>query len=108
MLILYALGKIQRGDDRKLHFKQVDSDLRELLMEFGPPRKSYHPEQPYWRLQNDNLWEVEEAETLQRSMGKRDVSKTVLLKEDAKAGFKPEIQTTLLKDSYLIRQIASD
>ena len=28
------------------------------LFEFGPSRKSYHPEYPFWRLQNDGIWEV--------------------------------------------------
>ena len=31
----------------------IDGELRELLIEFGPGRKSYHPEYPFWRLQND-------------------------------------------------------
>jgi putative restriction endonuclease len=31
----------------------VDRDLRKLLIEFGPQRRSYHPEYPFWRLRND-------------------------------------------------------
>ena len=40
LLILYALGKIQQGKPRMLPYKQVRLDLKELLIEFGPDRKS--------------------------------------------------------------------
>jgi len=36
----------------------LEPDLERLLFEFGPPRKAYHPEYPFWRLQNDGVWEV--------------------------------------------------
>ncbi len=42
---------------RSIHYAKVDRDLRTLLAGFGPSRKSYHPEYPFWRLQKDGLWE---------------------------------------------------
>jgi hypothetical protein len=40
-------------------YKEAEPDLRALLREFGPPRKSDHPEQPFWRLQHDGVWTVQ-------------------------------------------------
>jgi putative restriction endonuclease len=54
LLILLALGALSRGQ-RSLSFEQVETKLVELLKEFGPTRKSYHAEYPFWRLQNDGL-----------------------------------------------------
>jgi len=48
LLVLYALGRWQSGQ-RDVTFRQVEPDLTLLLREFGPPRKSDHPEQPFWR-----------------------------------------------------------
>ena len=39
-------------------FREAEPELTALLREFGPPRKSDHPEQPFWRLQRDGVWVV--------------------------------------------------
>ena len=56
LLVLYAIGRWVRGDQGGITFGEVDRDLTDLLKEFGPPRRSYHPEYPFWRLQNDGVW----------------------------------------------------
>ena len=33
-----------------------------LLREFGPPRKNYKPQEPFWRMQKDKIWEVPRAD----------------------------------------------
>lgn len=57
LLILYALGRWQRGFP-EAPFLEAEPALIELLQRFGPRRKSDHPEQPFWRLQNDGVWTV--------------------------------------------------
>ena len=58
---LLALAAVQRGQDRFLRFAEIEERLKKLLIDFGPPRKSYHPEYPFWRLQNDgDFWEIPE------------------------------------------------
>src|SRR3954451_15204240 len=51
LLVLYALGRWQRGDTGDLPFDQLAPDVAGLLREFGPPRRCYHPEYPFWWLQ---------------------------------------------------------
>jgi putative restriction endonuclease len=69
LLLLYALAQASHGE-RDIPYVQVDEVLRGLLMEFGPSRKQYHPELPFWHLQSDGLWEVLDAETLPRRKGR--------------------------------------
>jgi putative restriction endonuclease len=57
LLMLYALGRLAQGDV-EVSYRQVEKDVSALLREFGPPRKSDHPEQPFWRLQRDGVWTV--------------------------------------------------
>src|SRR6266498_2400824 len=57
LLVLYALGRWQRGK-AEVTFAEAEPGLTALLREFGPPRKSAHPEQPFWRLQRDGVWNV--------------------------------------------------
>ena len=58
LLILYALGQLQQGSPRLIKYNMASEKLKELLIEFGPLRKSYHPEQPFVRLVNDGIWEL--------------------------------------------------
>jgi putative restriction endonuclease len=39
-------------------FLDAEPDLTARRRESGPPRKSDHPKQPFWRLQRDGVWAV--------------------------------------------------
>ena len=39
-------------------FNLVDSELTRLLRRFGPHRRTIRTNYPFWRLQNDNVWEI--------------------------------------------------
>ena len=60
LLLLQALGRLLRRESRLVSFSDLGPELSRLLEEFGPPRRSVHPEYPFWRSPNDGLWEVEE------------------------------------------------
>ena len=65
LLILYAIGKLLLGEER-LCYKEIEGDLCDLLKEFGPWRRNYRPQDPFWRLKNarnpdDRIWEMPNA-----------------------------------------------
>jgi putative restriction endonuclease len=62
LLVLYALGRCARGEPRLIPFREVDERVRELLVEFGPARRSQHPELPFFHLQSDGVWEIQPGE----------------------------------------------
>src|SRR5215469_13726089 len=88
-------------------FAEVDRDLTELLKEFGPSRQSYHPEYPFWRLQNDGVWVVHATEQLTPRKSSTDAKKSDLLAKDATGGFSPEVQAALAADPALVSEIAA-
>jgi putative restriction endonuclease len=63
LLVLLALGEWQRGNRDPLAFAAVEGPLAALLGEFGPPRAS-SPEEPFWRLRRDGVWDVGGTEHL--------------------------------------------
>ena len=107
LLLLYALGRCLREEDRLIPYDEVDRDLRKLLTEFGPSRKSYHPEYPFWRLQNDGLWEVTDAEKLQLRQSSTDARKSELLRYNVQGGFTKEAQDLLCSDRSLATEIVT-
>ena len=106
LLILYALGRWQRGLTT-VSFRDVEADLKYLLREFGPPRKSDHPEEPFWRLQNDEVWTVQAAGELIMKAGHSIPRITELRSHNVKAGFSDDVQAALLRDEFLLAEIAS-
>ncbi|GAA3328711.1 hypothetical protein GCM10020331_073790 [Ectobacillus funiculus] len=82
MLILYALGQLQSQKQIQLPYSDVKLPLKELLMEFGPPRSSYHPEHRFVRLTGDGIWELSEE------IDKRSFTDKSLLQMNVTGGFK--------------------
>ncbi len=101
LLLLLALGRISQGNFDKFTYTDVKNQLKELLIEYSPPRKSYHPEQPFWRLERDKLWKITGKENVK--VGKNgNVLVSDLKKFNPLAGFSDEILQTLKEDPKLI------
>lgn len=68
LLLLYALARLLRRGERELPFDQVEADLEPLLLLYAPPVDGRpEPKLPYWHLRNDDVWEVNGADSLQRN-----------------------------------------
>ncbi len=99
LLILYALARLQQGNSA-LPYEQVRVKLKNLLMEFGPRRKSYHPEEPFVRLVTDGIWE------LNASVDKAKFSDRQLLADQAVGGFNPYVLALLNNNEGLVQELA--
>lgn len=106
LLALLALGRLQRNEARLVAFTEIEEKLRDLLRSFGPSRKSYHPEYPFWRLQNDQLWEVTADGELEARASNTDPKLSELRRLHARGGFMPDIDDTLRKDKRLAARVA--
>jgi putative restriction endonuclease len=108
LLALCAIARLLRGERRMIPYAEIDRELGKLLMEFGPRRQSYHPEYPFWRLQNDDLWEVSPTEGLTARRGNTDAKKRELLEHNVHGGFVPEIYDRLAQNKQLARRGVSE
>ena len=79
-----------------------------LLIEFGPSRKSYHPEYPFWRLQNDGISELENAENAQPRASNTDAKRSELLKHGVTGGLKADVYEAVRKDPHLLADFAHE
>lgn len=68
LLVLYAIGKLLRGEGRLLPFYEVDERLGILLQEFGPNHQSCQALLPLWHLQSDGGWEIPVACRFRQTM----------------------------------------
>lgn len=108
LLVLLALGKALDGHNRWLAYRKVEPTLRQLLEEFGRPRTRQKPDQPYWRLQNDDgLWVVRDAPSF-RLQKDGSPGALELRRQDAHAGFSEEVGRLLEKEPRLIGELAEE
>jgi putative restriction endonuclease len=105
LLILYALGRWQRGLT-EVSFREAEPDLKRLLQEFGPPRRSDHPEQPFWRLQSDGVWTVSAPPNLKLKTGDTIPRVGELRSPTVRAGFSVDVREALSADPALVTTIA--
>jgi putative restriction endonuclease len=106
LLILYALGKLLEGQD-EIKFKDFCEPFKDLLQEFGPPRKVYHPEFPFCFLRSEEFWEVEPATGWIMKTGGSSPSKSDLMGRDAIGRFVPKLQRLLRSDVTLAEEVVS-
>lgn len=108
LLVLYALGRCYRNERRLIPYSEVHRELTKLLIEFGPTRKSYHPEYPFWRLRNDGVWQLENTDKIEARKSHADVKKSELLEYDVHGGFPEDIFNQLSSDNKLFTEVVSD
>ena len=106
LLVLYALGQIQAGAARLIPFDQIEGPLTRLLEGFGPPRRSAHPELPFYHLQTDGVWEIEERMPLTRRRGSKNPLRSELRKWSIRGGFTDEIFQQLKSRPEAVRELA--
>lgn len=104
LLLLYALGRCSRNEGDEIPYLEVERDLKQLLVDFGPPH-SPRPEMPFWYLQNDGLWFVSSAEHLQRRKGRTDPKRSELLNKNPVGGLLPEIYRALSGNTAFLKEV---
>ena len=104
LLLLWALGRIRRGENRLASYeREAEEPLEKLLRDFGPRRRRLHPENPFWHLQTDDLWEVDAALAITpgRSPTRRD-----LVRHNVSGGLPEPLHRLLRRDTELVRSAA--
>ena len=105
LLLLLALGRLQRGDGRLARFEEIEGPLTDLLLRFGLPRKPQRPVYPFTRLCNDGLWDVPAADSVPRTAS-GDFKKTSLIRQEVEGGLPEAVYRLLLGNAELVANTA--
>ncbi|MDT0628076.1 phosphorothioated DNA-binding restriction endonuclease [Alteromonas sp. W364] len=87
LLMAYILANYINGQGQMFSFSEIEKDIENLLKRFGPSRRSYHPEYPFWRLKNDGIWRLDNAEECLSRRSNTDAKKSELIEYEVKGGF---------------------
>jgi putative restriction endonuclease len=108
LLTLLALARFQAGSTR-LVFPEIEQQLQGLIMEFGTTGTSNTPKAhyPFWYLQTDGFWEVENAALLSPRKAKSASAEPTITSMRANrvtAGFNAETVKLLTGDVALCHE----
>lgn len=107
LLLLLVLGRLEAGHARLATFDDVAGPLRELLEQFGPPRRTHRPQYPFLRLQGDGeLWEVEGTDHLDVNAS-GDPTLTSLRQPAVRGGLRGEVAQLLAEDGELFERVVA-
>ncbi len=107
LLALWAIGRCLRGDERLAPFGLVDQELAELLQRFGPHRRTIHTEDPFWRMQRDEVWEVDQSR-LVRTTKAGGAYKSDLKRHEIHGGLKKADYSAFRTNPRLAIRVAED
>jgi putative restriction endonuclease len=104
--VLLALGRLLRYEEKVTPYAERDAPLETLLREFGPARRSIHPELPFWHLRSDGVWEVQGDGPMHVREGTSNPPRGELLQRGARGGFTHEVASALMADRRLAFDVA--
>ncbi|MGE0820800.1 MAG: hypothetical protein AB7G75_16245 [Candidatus Binatia bacterium] len=107
LLLLYALGRCSREEEREVSFREADEKLSGLFIELGLSQKIHHLEVPFWRLQNDGLWIVRGNDEIATWPREKNHKRGKLLRAHAVGGFPEPIYAVLAQDKSLLITIVN-
>lgn len=107
LLSLLLIARADAGEENTLHFTDVEQPLEKLLREFGPSRKAYHPEFPFWHLQHDGFWKIDGADRLPKKKGGASPTRTTLRRDDVTGYVPGDLWNALVNDAVLRADLAS-
>lgn len=106
LLLLWVIGRCLRHEERLVSYELIDRELCRLMRRFGPHGRSFNTHFPFWRLQNDGIWELENAH-LVRTTKSGDAYKSDLLRFQIRGGLATSVYT-VLQSSPLLAQRTVD
>ena len=97
LLLLYALGRLQRTGTTEVTYLEAEPALEQLLHDFGPPGRRSSPAYPFHHLQTDGLWSV-----IASGPAAPGSSASQLRETGATGRLVPELEAALVADPQLL------
>ena len=102
LLLLLTLSEFYSKAKTEWRYEEIESQMKELLEQFGPVSRNYRPEYPFVRLVNDGFWEVRTDSIID---SKKDYSGTSLKSLNATGNFSAEAREILLREKKHIPEL---
>jgi putative restriction endonuclease len=104
ILILLILNRVASFHENKFTFEELEPELKKLLEKYGTSNSSNTRNEPFWRLKNDGIWDLEApADLLNHD---NTPSPKQLIESNAYGVIKVDIYHELIGNISLVDQVA--
>lgn len=107
LLLLLILARAERGQRNEFKFPELEHEIRETLVRFGPKLRAVSPSCGFMHLRNDGFWHIrikrKEAPLLENGC----VSQATLRHPEVFGMVEDEMWRKLVGDPTLIRDLAN-
>ncbi|MFI3215889.1 MAG: hypothetical protein QX192_03705 [Methylococcales bacterium] len=106
ILLLYALSQCNVHNERLLSFHTIDKAFAKCFERFNFEGVAKNSHYPFGKLENDEIWEVENSKRLKRTSAGH-LHKKQLIDENICGGFTQPVYAELAYDGELIKKITN-
>ena len=102
LLVLFWLGRLERGEPRLARFVEVEARFKQLLTEFGSSNSPQTRHLPFWHLCNDAdgaVWELQTERGIRVKVEGGPPGVTWFRQNDIRCGFTSAIDDLLRHDA---------
>jgi|GEM_PF-5620431 len=107
LLVLLILARATRGFANKFKYPELEHEIRNALVKFGPPLKSVAPSRAFMHLQGDGFWNIVTPHPLLNADKADLVSQGKLREPGVYATVRTDLWDELLNDPTLARDLAN-
>ena len=100
LLMLWTIGQCLGNQGRLTSFEVIDSELIKLIKRFGPHNRYSQTHYPFWRLQTDNVWEIDRPH-LVNTTSSGDAHRSDLMRHSIRGGLRRDDSTQIRTDPQL-------
>ncbi len=104
ILVLLILEKILSGHQNLFTFLELDHELKKWLEKYGSNNASNTRNEPFWRLKNDGIWDIDAPESLTKQ--ESTPSPNQLIEFNVAARLKDDLYRDLIQNFELVKQLA--
>ena len=105
ILVLLLLERILNGHANNFPFEEFDHDLKKWLEKYGSNNASSTRNEPFWRLKNDEVWDITAPAELMSQSGTPTPKQLIEAKVSAK--LKDDLYQGIRNNPELISEIAN-
>jgi putative restriction endonuclease len=106
LLILIGLRRVTQGLPRWVAFPEIERELGELIARYSGVKSAPSPQNPFWRLQSDGLWEIKDAGTFDLGAGGSVPTVKDLRTRPAYGGFPARLDAALRAEPAEMTRLA--
>ena len=104
LLLLLAIGRQLNGETTTPTWEEIEPEIKRLIRHYGLPDSRDNGHLPFWRLQNDGIWQLDRPDQV-RTTASRDPYISDLRQKEIRGSLLPEFKEAIDTDPGFLQMM---